>query len=112
MKTQIQSIHFDATEELQNFIQEKIDKMDKIYNRIESCNIILKLDKNDQAQNKVVEINMVIPGYRLFASDQSETFETAMNRVVEEMESQLHKHKDKMSSNEIPSEFRIQLKGK
>src|SRR4051812_46963803 len=96
MKTQIQSIHFDASEKLKSFIQKKINKVDKIYNQIESCNIILKLEKNDRAQNKVVEIDMFIPSHHLFVRDQSETFETAMDRALEEIESQLHKHKDKM----------------
>ena len=112
MKIQIQSIHFDANKKLQNFVHDKINKVDKIFNKIESCNALLKLDKNDKTKNKVVEIRMIIPGHRLFASDRSETFEMATDMAVDEIEKQLHKHKNKMISHEIPSDFRTILKGK
>ena len=97
MKTQIQSIHFDADKKLQDFIENKMDKLYKIYDRIENCDIILKLDKNDQNKNMIVEISMSIPGNRLFVKDQSESFEMAFEKAIEQIKKQLLKHKEKVS---------------
>jgi len=112
MQTQIQSIHFDADKKLTDFVQSKVDKLNKIYNRIESCNVILKLDKNSKTKNKVVELSVLIPGCRLFASDRAETYEMATDVVVDEIIKQLHKHKEKITSTELSVDDRILLKGK
>ncbi len=96
MKTQIQSIHFAADKILSDLIEEKLDKLDKIYDRIESCHVILKIDKDSKNKNKLVEISMILPGKRLFAKTQSEAFETAFEKVLEEIKKQLVKRKDKI----------------
>jgi putative sigma-54 modulation protein len=106
MKTQIQSIHFDADKKLQDLIQGKIDEIYKIHNRIENCNVILKLDKNDKNKNKVVEINLDIPGNRVFVKDQADSFEAAVDMAIDELKKQLNKRKDKVSArNNLGSEI-------
>ena len=95
MKTQIQYLHFDADKNLQDLIQEKIDQLYKIYNRIESCVVILKLEKSDTNKNKVVEINMNIPGKRLFAKNHSDKFEVTVDMVIDDIKKQLNMHKNK-----------------
>lgn len=96
MKTHIQSIHFIADEQLKNLILEKVYNLEKVYKRIESCTITLRLDKNNKNKNKVVEINMNIPGSRLFVVDQSEKFEVAATLAIDEMRRQLLKRKEEL----------------
>lgn len=98
MKIQIQSLHFDADNQLLEFIKREVDKLDKVYNRIESCNVILRIDKNSKNQDKLVEINMNIPGIRLFSSDQSDSFEVATYSAINELKQQLIKRKEKISA--------------
>lgn len=97
MKTQIQSIHFDMDIKLQEFIEGKIVKLTNLYDRIESCKVILKLDKNNKNKNKVVEINLDIPGNRLFAKNQAESFEESFDMANEEIKKQLLNNKDKIA---------------
>lgn len=97
MKTQIQSIHFDADKKLQDFIHVKIDELFEIYSRIENCDVILKIDKDSKNKDKVVEINLNIPGNRLFVKNYAETFEIATEMAINEIKKQLAKHKKKMS---------------
>lgn len=92
MKTRIQTIHFDADKKLLDFVNDKIDKLFKIYNSIESCDAILKLDKN---KNKEVEINLNIPGIRLFSKSQSDKFEMAAEIAIDDIKKQLNTHKSK-----------------
>ncbi len=96
MKTQIQSIHFIADDHLKTIILEKVYKLEKNFKQIESCIITLRLDKNNENKNKVVEINLSIPGSRLFVVDQSEKFEVAATLAIEEMRRQLQKRKEEI----------------
>lgn len=97
MRTQIQSIHFEMDIKLKEFIEAKIAKLTNLYDRIESCQVILKLDKNNKKKNKVAEINLDIPGNRLFAKNQSESFEESLDMAYEEIKKQLLTRKDKLA---------------
>ena len=43
MEIRIQSIHFDATEQLQAFIQKKVSKLEKYYEDIKKVEVSLKV---------------------------------------------------------------------
>ncbi|HYG39202.1 MAG TPA: ribosome-associated translation inhibitor RaiA [Cytophagales bacterium] len=95
MKLQMHSIHFDADKKLLDFVQKKISKLETFYDRIVDGQVILKLDKNEEKENKVVEIKLFLPGNMLFGKEQSKSFEAAADLLVESMKKQLTKHKQK-----------------
>ncbi len=89
------SIHFDADKKLLDLLQKKVSKLETFYDRIVDGEVILKLDKNEERENKVIEIKLFIPGNMLFAKEQSKTFEAAVDVAVETMKRQLKKYKEK-----------------
>lgn len=96
MEIRIQDVHFDATEALKSFIQKKVSKLDQYYDGILAAEISLKVIKPETATNKEAQIRLVIPGQDLFASKTSDTFEEAVDSVVEALEKQLVRFKEKM----------------
>ena len=52
MDVRIQSIHFDASEQLQAFIQKKVSKLEKYYEDIKKVEVSLKVVKPEVAANK------------------------------------------------------------
>lgn len=98
MKLQIHSIRFDADQKLLDFIQKKVDKLETFYDRIVDAEAFLRLDKDQNRENKVVEIKLNIPGNTLFSKEQSASFEAATDEAVESLRRQLKKHKEKMSA--------------
>ena len=52
MEIKIQSIHFDATEKLQAFIEKKVAKLEKSFEDIQKVEVQCKLVKPATAQNK------------------------------------------------------------
>ena len=56
------------------------------------------MHKNNKNKNKVVEINLEIPGNRLFVKDQSDNFDIAVDMAIDELKKQLNKRKDKSSA--------------
>lgn len=98
MKLQMHSIHFNADKKLLDFIQKKLNKLETYYDRIVDGEVILRLDNNEEKENKVVEIKLFIPGNMLFAKEQSRSFEAAADLLVETMKRQLTRYKEKQVS--------------
>ena len=96
MKLQMHSIHFDADQKLIDFIQKKADKLDTFYDRIIDGEVFMRLDKNDNNENKIVEIKLNVPGKQFFAKEQSDSFEAAADEAVEALQRQIKKYKEKV----------------
>jgi len=95
MKLQMHSIRFNADVKLLNFIQKKADKLDTFFDKIINGEVFLKLDKNGQNENKIVEIKLNIPGNQLFAKERSKSFEAATDLAIQALTKQLIKYKEK-----------------
>jgi putative sigma-54 modulation protein len=97
MKMDLQTVGFNAEQDLLDYTREKTEGLMKYYDQIVGAEVYLKLINNDQKQTKVVEIKLNIPGNDLFASDQSDKFEGSVNAAVEKLKGQIRKLKTKMN---------------
>jgi len=95
MKTQVQSIHFDADQKLIDFIEAKLEKLNTFHDKIVSSEVFLKINKDDHNENKIVEIKIHVPGSSLFSKENAKSFEAATDQAVENLKAQLKKVKDK-----------------
>jgi putative sigma-54 modulation protein len=96
MKLQMHSIHFDADRKLIDFIQKKADKLDTFYDQIIDGEVFMRIDKNENNANKIVEIKMNVPGKQFFAKNQADSFEAATDEAVEGLRRQIKKYKEKL----------------
>lgn len=101
MKTIIQSPHVKISEKMESIIKHKLERLGKIFDRIELCNIVLKKEKNGKGDDFIVEAKLSVPGNDLFAKDQAETYEIAAEKVCVNLESQIRKHKAKLTKKAI-----------
>ncbi len=99
MKIRVQSVHFDADVKLIQFIESKVSKLSQVSDRILNADIILKVEKSDDTQNKLVEVKLAIPGNDLFAKKHAKTFEEAIDLAVEALRIQLKKSIEKQREN-------------
>ncbi|HBG87528.1 MAG TPA: ribosome-associated translation inhibitor RaiA [Marinilabiliaceae bacterium] len=98
MNITIQSVRFDATEKLEQFVNQKVSKLDLFFEGILKAEVILRLDKSETSDNKVAELNIDIPGNSLFAKKQSKSFEESVDLACDAIRKQLEKHKDKVTA--------------
>jgi putative sigma-54 modulation protein len=96
MNIQIHSVRFDADKKLIDFVHQKLDKLTQYGDHIVNAEVYLRLDKDQDRENKISEIRLELPGGPLFAKKQSKTFEEATDDVVEALKKQITKHKQKM----------------
>ena len=99
MEIKIQSIHFDATEKLQAFIEKKVAKLEKSFEDIQKVEVQCKVTKPATAQNKEVSITATVPGTTLFVEKVSDTFEESIDLCVDSMRAQLQKFKEKLRNH-------------
>ena len=96
MDVKIHSIKFDADQKLIQFIESKISKLEQLFDNIIEIEVFLRLSKNQNTENKLVEMKISIPGNELFAKKQCKTFEEATDQSVEALRRQIKKHKEKV----------------
>lgn len=98
MKINVQSVHFDADQKLISFIEDKVSKLDQFHEGITASEVILRLDKSKENENKIAEIKLNVPGTELFAKRQCKSFEEAVDDTVEALRRQIRKFKGKTLS--------------
>lgn len=95
MEIRIKSIHFDATEKLQEFINKKVEKLQKSYEDIQKVEVQLKVEKPAAALNKTTSLAVTAPGNTLFVEKTCDTFEEGVDLCLDAMKVQLTKFKEK-----------------
>ncbi|MBR7018650.1 MAG: ribosome-associated translation inhibitor RaiA [Prevotella sp.] len=95
MEIKIQSIHFDATEQLKAFIEKKVAKLEKSYEDIQKVEVQLKVVKPATALNKEASLTVNVPGNTLFVEKVCDTFEESIDQCVDSLKVQLTKFKEK-----------------
>ena len=95
MIVNIHSIHFDIDNDLEEFIEKKVNKLLKLDNKIISSDIFLKLSKAESYSNKIAEIKLKYPSSEFFAKRQSNTFEESTTQVFYALRKQILKNKAK-----------------
>ena len=96
MKLQMHSIRFNADQKLINFIQKKTDKLETFYDRIIDGEVFMRLDKDTNMANKIIEIKLNMPGNQIFAKEKAKSFEAATDLAIDALKKQLTKYKEKL----------------
>lgn len=95
MNIQIHSVRFDADKKLIDFVQQKLEKLTQFSEDIVNAEVYLRLDKDQDRENKISEIKLDVAGKPLFAKKQSKTFEEATDGAIDAIKKQITKHKQK-----------------
>jgi putative sigma-54 modulation protein len=96
MDIKVQSVHFDADVKLINFIENKVGKLDQFFDNIIGAEVVLKIDKADNLENKVADVKILLPGNELFAKRNAKSFEEATDAATDALRRQLLKTKEQL----------------
>jgi putative sigma-54 modulation protein len=96
MKVRVQSVNFNADSGLIEFVEKKINSLEKYYDKIVSSDVFLKVQQTSDKENKIVEIKLNIPGNDLIIKKQSKTFEEGVMLAADSLKRQLTKTKEKI----------------
>lgn len=96
METRITARHFDLTPELREFAEKQIGRLDRYFNHIIDCHIILDLEKS----RMTAELKVKVYGTVLNSKESSFDMYASIERVLSKMETQLKRYKSKLKDKE------------
>lgn len=92
MELRIQGIHFDVSQQLNDFINKKAAKLVRRNPTITYIDANLTVLKAETAQNKQAVLKVIVPhNGELVAKKVADTFEEAIDVAIDAIESQLEK---------------------
>jgi ribosomal subunit interface protein len=91
-------VGFSASSTLEEFIHKKLSKLEKYHDGILRLVVNLKLEKDDNLENKVTEVQIEIKGQDIFAKKNARTFEETVDELYDVLKRQLQKVKEKRES--------------
>lgn len=92
MKINLQTLHFKASDDLKNFVEEKVNKLSRFDSSIISAEVTLS-DDGGGLENKTCDIRLIVPGYDDFVKKSAATFEEAVSDAVNTLQGILNAKK-------------------
>eukprot|EP00388_Colpodella_angusta_P001778 GDKJ01005385.1.p1 GENE.GDKJ01005385.1~~GDKJ01005385.1.p1 ORF type:complete len:101 (-),score=22.17 GDKJ01005385.1:39-341(-) len=99
MKVNVHAVNFTVDGKLVDFINERLAKLEKFYDKVVSSDVFLKVEKTSEKENKIVEIKIHVPGDDFMVKKQCKTFEEAVEVSAESLERLLIKRKEKIRAH-------------
>lgn len=68
MKVNVHAVNFTVDRKLVDFVQVRMDKLEKYYDKVVSSDVFMKVEKTSDKENKIVEvkINSFLKSFTLF----------------------------------------------
>lgn len=95
MKVNVQSVNFNADKDLVDFVNKKVEGLEKFHDKIVDAEVFLKVQQTSEKENKVTELKLNVPHHDLMVKKESKTFEEGISLCVDSMKRQVKKIKEK-----------------
>ena len=102
MQVSLSGHHVEITESMRNYVNEKIERLDRHFDQALDIHVVLTVEK----MRHKAEATLHVSGNNLHADDVQEDMYTAIDGLVDKLDRQGKKHKEKVknyrSKVEIP----------
>jgi putative sigma-54 modulation protein len=95
MQISVTGHHLDVTEALKTYVESKFEKLERHFDHVTDVHVILGVEKLVQKAEATVQIS----GGTLFAEDEQEDMYAAIDGLIDKLDRQIKKHKEKMKDH-------------
>ncbi|WP_299180907.1 ribosome-associated translation inhibitor RaiA [uncultured Neptuniibacter sp.] len=95
MQINITGHHVELTDSMQNYVLEKLQKVERHFDNITNVQVTLSVEKLRQK----AEAEMHVSGAQLFATHEHEDMYAAIDGLTDKLDRQVIKHKEKMKTH-------------
>lgn len=93
MTINIQYVHLDVSETLNEYLEDKLKRLGKKFPWVIGAEVHFKIDPRDLDNGKICNIELSLPGPRIFATSNEKNYEMAIKNTIKDLEVQLKKRK-------------------
>ena len=95
MQINLTGHHVDLTDSMQDYVNEKFQKLERFFDHINSVHVVLKVEKLRQIAEATLHVNQA----EIHASSDDENMYAAIDSLVDKLVRQLNKHKEKLNAH-------------
>lgn len=95
MQLNLTGHHIDITDSLQNYVEEKFERLERHFDHVTNVHVILSVEKLRQKAEATINIS----GASLYADNENEDMYAAIDSLVDKLDRQIKKHKEKLTDH-------------
>ncbi|MCM2678610.1 ribosome hibernation promoting factor [Echinimonas agarilytica] len=95
MQLNLTGHHVDITPPLRDYVTEKLAKLERHFDNITNVHVVLNVEKLRQ----IAEATVHLSGAEIFANAESESMYAAIDSLVDKLDRQVIRHKEKLQKH-------------
>ena len=95
MQINLTGHHIEITDALRDYVDTKFAKLERHFDHINNVHVLLKIEKTEQ----IAEANLHVNGGELFADAKHEDMYAAIDGLINKLDRQVIKHKEKLKKH-------------
>jgi len=95
MQLNLSGQHVEITDSLRDHVNSKLERLTRHFDHMTNVHVILSIEKNRQKAEATIHVS----GADLFASDENEDMYAAIDSLINKLDRQIIKHKDKIKNH-------------
>lgn len=96
MEINIQFVKMPTSEFMEDFVVKELHKLAKKYEWLIKADVFYKQEKDPKGKGKICDIQLSLPGPKIFATSNEESFEASTDETIRDLKIQLKKRKGEM----------------
>jgi len=93
MTVNIQFVKMPTSDAMHAYTMKKLEKISKKYDWLIKADVYFKLENDPSEKGKICEIELSLPGPKIFATSNEKNFEMALKETISDLNKQLKKRK-------------------
>ena len=94
MQINLSGHHIELTDALRDYVTSKFARLERHFEHINNVQVILTVEK----QKQIAEAKLNVNGGELFANAEDESMYAAIDALVDKLDRQIVKHKEKLAN--------------
>lgn len=95
MQISVTGQHLEITDSLHDYVTSKLEKLERYFDKVTNVHAVLSVEKQRQKVEATIHVN----GGNLFANAEDEDMYAAIDALVDKLDRQIKKHKEKLSDH-------------
>lgn len=87
--------HVDITDPLRDYVNSKMDRLERHFDNVTDIHVVLSVEKLRQKAEATINVN----GGKIFADNTEEDMYAAIDGLVDKLDRQVKKHKEKLKDH-------------